>query len=332
MFVSVKSKSITFYLALSLFLGACSAPSASSMDAGSSLGKAGLLDAAQTALSTQDCSTAISIIKPVYESTNTDNAIRTMMASAYACEANVNVFRNLGDIVTNISTLAGVGFWSFLSTTFPSTLSDRASEGAQLAQDALHSIISPSAVILPTGLYNASTYNPAAYKPGDRLNDANAYLMFVSLAGIGALENRYGSPYANGKRGGTFPWAAAADVNGTGTATQADGCAYASAIVNYVDALGTLSSLTSGSIATAFSTLNSAFQVAIYSACDHACTLGGVASCPTCPEKLRSRTGCTGVATDPATVAALGIIRSLTNPGDVTEAAIYSLIGWQLGP
>jgi hypothetical protein len=295
------------------------------LDPTSGLGKQALLDQANYALTTEDCAQAITLIKPVYASENTDNKVRMMMASAYACEATINLFEVVNDLIANSSAIAGAGFWNFLALEFPSTTNDRVSEAAQLAQDALHSVISPAAVILPTNMYNTDTFNPGALTTQDRYSDANAFLFFVSMAAIGSIENRYGSPDSNGKRGtATLPWMTATSIKATGTATEADGCAYASAIVNYVDALDGLASSTSGKISDTFASLHSTFSSAIYQACDQGCTvICGLSSCPTCPATLRNRSSCAGTVTDPASCAAAGIVNFLVNT---------PLVGWEQGP
>ena len=123
-----------------------------------------------------------------------------MMASAYGCDAHINLFSLIGDIAEKSSTLVGGGFWAFLASEFPSTTSDRVPEAAQLAQDALLSVIDPGAVVLPNEMFNITTFNPASYRVGDRIGDANAYLFFTSMAGMGGLESRYGKP---------LPWTSA---------------------------------------------------------------------------------------------------------------------------
>jgi hypothetical protein len=150
-------------------------------------------------------------------------------------------------------------------------------------------------------------------------------LFFVSMAAIGGIENRHGSPYPNGKRGvATLPWMAPTSIKATGTSTEADGCAYASAVVNYVDSLEGLASSTTGKIATTFQSLYTTFSSVIYQACDQGCTvICGISSCPTCPATLRNRSSCAGTATDPASCAAAGIANFMVN----TPA-----VGWEQGP
>lgn len=288
------------------------------MDPATPLGKRAILDSVNIALSKEDCGQAIAILKPIYNSEQTDNDIREAMAAAYACEATINVFTLIGELAENASEFTGSGFWDFLARRFPSTADDRIVEGAQLAQDALHAIVEPSAVILPSNQYELDSFNPGTLNSVDRTPDANSYLFFVTLAAIGGIESRYGSPDADGKRGtATLPWTSATAVKASGTAQEADGCAYASAIVNFVDSLGGLASATTGSISTTFSSLQTTFKSGIFAACDMGCTvLCGLSSCPTCPATLRNRSSCEGTVTDPASCAAAGITTFMvSSPG-----------------
>lgn len=309
-----------FVLALAMVLSGCGS---ANYDPASSLGKQAILDAVALQLSQQNCSGAIAQLKPVYNSADTDNRVRLMMASAYGCSAHINLFQFIGDLATNSGSLATGGFWAFLATEFPSTIADRVPESAQLAQDALQSVLDPGGVILTNNMFNVKTFNPAAYNIQDRLNDANAYLFFVTMAAIGGIENRYGNPYPNGKKGNNLPWSTPASLDPT-TNQGADGCAYASAIVNFADSLGALASTTSGTLQTTISSLKTTFQSGIYTACDQGCTiLCGLSSCPKCPTALRDRTSCTGLATDASSCAAAGI---------ATFVNTTPVVGWQTGP
>ncbi|MGK5083282.1 hypothetical protein WDW37_08240 [Bdellovibrionota bacterium FG-1] len=304
------------------------------MDPSTGLGKQAIVDQASIALSRMDCDQAVALLKPVYASKYTDNRIRMLMAAAYGCNAHINLFNVVGDLSSNLSKFVGSGFWEFLATEFPSTTKDRVVEGAQLAQDAVQSIISPSAVILPVNIFNATTDNPGTLSPRDRVDDANSYLFFVVLASIGGLENRYGNPYPNGKKGGDLAWisdtvahmAAPADFNAVdGSQQQSDGCAYASAMVNLVDSLGGLATATAGTkLSDTFTTLQTTFKTGIFAACNDGCTsLCSVGACLECPTTLRNRSSCTGLTTDPNSCAAAGIINFINN----TPA-----VGWETGP
>jgi hypothetical protein len=310
-----------FALTALLFAGAPGLVSCSgSLDASNPLGKQALLDQVNIALSKQDCSTAIGELQGVYNSIQTDNNVRMTMASAYGCSAGINLFKVAGDVANNASNFTGSGFWEFLANEFPSTSADRVAESAQLAQDALQSVIDPASVVLPANMYNLKGFNPGALSPLDRVASANSFLFFVSMAGIGAFESRYGNPYPNGKKGNNLPWS-------TPAAVTADGCAYASSIVNFVDSIGVLATLTTGGLATTLKALQSTFQTGIYAACDQGCNvICGIGHCANCPDALRNRSSCvTGPTanTDPSSCAVTGLVNFIN---------LTPLVGWATGP
>lgn len=278
-----------------LLLGAVFASSCGrgTLDPSTSLGRRAIMDQTSLLLSEERCADAIALLKPVYESIYSDNDIRMMMASTYGCSAQLNLFSLLGEIGTNSAAIVAGGIWAFMADQFPSTAADRIPEAGQLAQDALQAVISPSAVVLSNNLFNADSFNPGAYNVDDRLLNATAYLFFTSMATMGGLESRYGNP---------LPWT-------DPTLVDDDGCAYASAVVNFADSLTGLSAVTQGQLHTAVSGMKSAFQALIYANCDFGCTLCGISGgCPTCPKELRDRTSCTAGATDPASCAAAGLV------------------------
>lgn len=305
--------SVIFAATLASVFSGCSP----GLDPANGLGKRAILDSAKLSLTKSDCTSAIALLKPVYDSVNTDNNVRMLMASSYGCSAKINFFTVIGHLLDNVGSFTGSGFWEFLAKEFPSSTLDRVTESAQLAQDALQSSINPGAVVLPANLYNTTTFNPGTLSSVDRTSDANSYLFFVSMAAIGGFENRYGSPFPNGKKSVDLPWTVP-------TAVDADGCAYASAVVNFVDSLGGLADATVGSVSTTFATLKTTFQAGIYAACDSGCfTLCGLAHCATCPTALRNRVSCTGLATDAATCAAVGITLFMNST---------PVVGWATGP
>lgn len=282
---------LLFFVLITAVIGASCGRGA--LDPTTARGKRAILDQVSLLLSEQDCEAAIALLKPVYDSINTDNDIRMAMASTYGCSAQINFFAFLGEIASNSATIVGGGLWAFVADQFPSTSADRIPEAGQLAQDALQAIISPSAVVLSNNLFNSTTFNPAAYNVDDRLPNSTAYLFFTSLATMGGLESRYGNP---------LPWTDA-------TLIDDDGCAYASAVVNFADSLTGLAAQTTGSLGEAMSGMRDGLQALIYANCDFGCIACGIAGgCPTCPKELRDRTSCTAAAADPASCAAAGLV------------------------
>ena len=100
---------------------------------------------------------------------------------------------------------------------------------------ALMAAIKPGAAILTTSLINPTGFNPGSINVADRIDEANSYLVFTSMAAIGGIQNRFGNPFPSPsyRKGNPLPWTNASLVN-------SDGCAYASAIVNFVDSIGVL--------------------------------------------------------------------------------------------
>lgn len=313
-------------VALATLFAGCAA---ANYDATTALGKQALLDSAASQLSDANCTGAIATLEPVYNSINTDNDVRLMMASSYGCTATIDLFADMYSLVLNAGTLATGGFWAYLALQYPSTFQDQVAEGAQLAEDALASVIAPGAAVLTNEEFNTTSFNPGAFVVTDRLPTANAYLFFASQAAIGALESRYGNPFpSDGLKGNPLPWSSAALVTD-------DGCAYGSAIINFIDSMTALSGALPGSLATTITGIQSTFETAIYTACSEGC-LGtpnpanplvssgcGLADCPQCPLALRDRTSCTGAATDPNSCAVAGIVNFINNT---------PIVGWQTGP
>jgi hypothetical protein len=292
--VGFRSAGAALLAALAIQAAGCGS---NSYDASTDRGKRALLDEVRIKLSQGDCSAAIELLKPTYNSENTDNNVRMMMAATYGCASGLNYFTLLGDIVSKIDSLASGGIWGFVATEFKSTPDDTIPEAGVNAQDALQAVISPSAVVLADDLFNSDTFNPQAYAVKNRIDDATAYLFFTSMAVMGGYESRYGSP---------LPWT-------DQTLVTNDGCRYASGVVNFADSLTGLVDTTSGKVQTTFSSLKDGIQSAIYSACDTACkTLCGYAAgCATCPKELRDHTSCTAGATDLPSCAAAGIVSAV---------------------
>jgi hypothetical protein len=283
----------------------CGAPA---MDGGTWLGKQAILDQVNIHLNRQDCVDAVSLIKPVYNSASTDNDVRKMMAASYACWANLNVLGFMEKITANAALQTGWTFFQFLAEQFPSNSAnpnDRAAEGAELAVDALMAMLKPGAVILPSGMIGVGGYNPGSLNYTDRTDDSNLYLFFVSLAGVGALENRYGKPRSDWeyKKTTDLPWT-------TGDLVDADGCAFASLLTSFVDSMSSASVTLSGDVSTVMANLKTAFSDGINTACATGCGLcaaNGV-SCSSCPAALRNRSGCAQSTSDAASCAAAGIV------------------------
>lgn len=280
-------------------------------------GKRAILDATNIALSNNNCDAAIAqVSKPLYQTQYTDNEVRMITASAYACKANFNFFKFISDLV-NENTYLLTGFWGVLAKLFPSKdRTDYTVESALLATDALMATIKPGAVMLPTSYINtnldktAANYNLGSVYSSDRLEDANTLLLFVSMAAMGALENRYANidPLTHK---GALPWTTLDSLNSSVIPSGYDGCAYASEVVNFIDTVVAVAKLATGDVQGSLNTLTLITE-GLFLGCDQGCkACDPTSSCATCPAALRDRTQCKGVATDPVSCAAAGMINAI---------------------
>ncbi len=309
------------------------------MDPATKQGKAAILDEVSLLLTNNECEKAIKIIDPVYNSSLSDNEVRLARASAYACAAGFNFFSFLATLQNNKELVASPVLWQILTREFPSTLTDpldRRVEAAEGSIDALLASIREYGVIAPLYLFNTNTFNPQTQLWSDRTGDSNIYLTFLSMAAIGSYQHRYGSPNTtNYKKGANLPWT-------TANATDMDtiGCGYASALVNFADALGGFEEATSGEVAKTIGSVKTLFQQVIYGACEIGCmnsvgvdvdgsviaswNLSGCTAnvhCASCPYALRDRTSCTGTVSNVSSCAAAGLVNFMNT----------HTLGWQ-GP
>lgn len=310
-------------------------PDTSSLD-----GRQQIIDQAEKALTTSDCATALTLIKPLYDSPYSDNSVRMVTASAYACDANIDFFPLLGTLVTNAASLSSGGLWSLLSETFPSVQGqDHVVEGALFAEDALQATLQSGVPVLTQNQTNPGSYNVGSVYASDRTSDSNIYMLLVSMAAVGGLESRNGDPSASYHKQASLPWATAATMT-------SDGCAYAAAILNLIDSIGAVGTALPTQEQTPFKNINTAFSTILTFACNVGlnsttgvypippsgtpANLGGATStwvssgCTLttgggCPYTLRNRSSCTGLATDPNSCAAAGIINFINS----------SRLGWQ---
>lgn len=281
-------------------LAGCSPPAA---NLNSTLNKRNLVDQVNSLLTEGECTEALELVLPYYNSTGVDNDIRLVTAGAHGCYLGIQFFTFLLELVS--SDLTGGGFWSAFAALFPSTLGDdNKYESALAAMDILQSALKPTAILNEQYSFNLDTFNPASVFANDRIDDANTFLLMISMAVIGTAESRYGLPSADEsyRKTAYLPWTAVGDVT-------ADGCAYVGSILNMFDSLSYLQENSNGSVQSAFETI-AAGGAAIEAACVASC---GVA----CPAKLRSRTLCMDDADSKCAVAA------------ITTFINLSPVGWQ---
>src|SRR6185295_1004556 len=107
------------------------------------------------ALNVGDCVGALNRILPLYNSANSDNDVRMLTASVYACHGGLNFFGFLDSLTQNGSGLAGNAFWAYLTGEFPSSSGDYKAEGPVLSIDALMAVVKSGIPILPSSQINA---------------------------------------------------------------------------------------------------------------------------------------------------------------------------------
>lgn len=318
-----------FGVAACLLLALVSSCSGPPRDGSTALSKKLIFDEVDKALTIGDCNTAVDKIQPLYNSANTDNSVRLKAASAYGCDARINFFKLVGDIAarsTDIMANNSSGFWQVMTEFFPSEAGkDYVVEGAYFGTDALQAALAPGAVILPMYQVNPTSYNPGSVFTTDRVSDANIYLVFMSMAAIGGVQNRYGVPNpATFKKTIDLTWTKA-DAAGI----ENDGCAYAASILNFVDSVEALSGVVGGDTSATLTTIAGTFKTGLNAACRTGCydaaalppagaplhgenwvATGCTAAvkCEECPKELRDRTRCTRDKTNPISCAAAGLV------------------------
>ncbi len=297
-------------LACALTLGACGVPR---YDPKSPEGKQAIIDETNSALTAGDCLKAIELIEPLYNSDQTDDEVRLVRASAHGCKANVNFFKFLTDFVSN--DLSGTGFWKTLAKLFPSTsVTDGIAESGGYAQDALMAILKPGVIVSTPYRVNEDTQNPGTLVPADRTDESNIYMLIVSMATIGTLQNRYSATDTSNylktrvlgyKSTATDGWAKAVNVD-------IDGCTFAASVMNMLDSFQQIGASSeklnkiSGTITTLTSLMNTACEAGCQGIIPTGCALAA-GTCTVCPVSLRNRNSCTGAVSDKNSCAAAGI-------------------------
>jgi len=312
-------------LALACFAlgaGACKAPrfNASTLE-----GRTAIMDQINYSLTAEDCSTAISLVEGLYASPYTGNDARMLRAASHGCNAQINFFRTLGDLAS--SNLAGSGFWMSMARLFPSTTTDGRAESAWYATDALMATLKTGVVISTASAVNSTSYNPGSLNASDRRDDSNAYMILISMAAIGSLQNRYSATNTTTYNKTQVLGFKAASPAGWAQAVNVDeeGCSYASSILNMIDAIDEVAPQFNPALATSFNALSSTFLTAMNTACASGCNAtfptGCVMAtpCTACPFGLRNRKSCTGAINDQYSCAAAGIAHFIN---------VTPLLGW----
>lgn len=319
--------------AFCFLLSGCAAPS---MEASTAEGRAAILNATYKALTAGQCEKAIGIIDPAFASSGTNNEIRMARASAHACNAGIPSFftfiENAAAENWGVDAPPGGSFLfrsvaKLFAETNTSVLAKRISSSRSALQ-ALQSHLKTGVYVAQNHQITTSAYNPGSTLASDRSVDSNLYLLFVSMASLGAIENRYGAPDAT-----TFKKGQALGTQGTTDwesylRIDEDACLYASSLLSLIDAyIETADTLSSGLASSLgdLSVFTSVFDLACAAGCNNQIppvSVGGTTSgcatnaglCDACPRQLRDPSVCTSTANlalgnrNPYACAAAGLI------------------------
>jgi hypothetical protein len=262
------------FMFIALLLSACTAPRFE----GSTLeGKKAIIDAVDNDLTNLDCTSAITKIEGLYNSSNTDNEVRLARAAAQGCAGGAkDMVATMDLIIANPAVLAGPAFWELLaqmSWETSTTKLDTKITASNNSIDALFSAVSPGTIIAAADQINAGTPNVGTIVADDRVGDANLYLSFISMYLAGNLQDRYGAPTATFKRGQLMGQTASQPAGWTlNSNVTNDACAYASSLVNLMDAIDVVGkNLEKAEYAKAFKDIAGQLGPLLDEACDAAC-------------------------------------------------------------
>jgi len=288
-------------------MNACEAPSLDDVD--SPGGRRAILDEVAIRLSYEECDQAVNLIEPLYNSSNTDNEVRMLRASAHGCKAGIK-FTAMLSFLQGVTLCSGGncnGIWTALTehfhignyvSPFPARLRISYSSG-NFAVDALHSTLLEGIVVPNFYKTNRGSSNVGSVLISHREEEANIYLLFTSMATIGNYQNAFGQnasrPFdSTYQKRILLPW------EGTdNTAMTEDGCSYASAVLNMVDAAVEVDRTLDLGIDTALLT---ALDTACVAKCiaplvAEGCALTADECGSACPDILRDRKVCMGDGT-----------------------------------
>jgi hypothetical protein len=272
-------------------------------DPDSETGRRGIIDEVNRLLSVEDCRAAIELIEPLYNSNNTTNEIRMLRASSHACNAKINFFTMLSNL-TSASFCSGGNcnsFWRNMSKFFYTQGLDMSGAddairtrmySSWFALDSLQAMTKPGVVVPEEMQSTPGSVNSGSLIATDRIEDANFYMIFVSMSLLGNTQNLYAqrsdAPFDStyGRRV-ALPWL-------TLEAMTTEGCAYASSFLNLLDAIDASGSLISVGLDTG---LIAGINAGCAATCTAAVAAGGcaktAAECGTvCSTRLRHRRAC----------------------------------------
>lgn len=276
-----------------------------------------MLRDAENALTEFDCAKALANTEPLYLSKYSDNTIRMLHANAYACKANIHYYKMISEILeANWGNVDQV--FKSLVKIFPSVNSDSKLASSWYSLDVLQTVLKPGVVTLPVDAVG-SGWNPGSLLSRDRIDDANLYLVFMSMSTIGTSLNRFGynegeNPvdYNYSKRR-TLPWITKDLVLSDQTMSA---CSLAAGLYNLIDSIEAVGGLFNGNVGTTLSTISSQLETVINTAADLQCLspspLGdgySATECNAAKARIRYRGACS--EQNPAASVAAGVVKAI---------------------
>ena len=260
--------------------------------------------AIQDALTSGNCTGALINAQKLYLSVYTDNEVRMLYASAQACAAGINMYT----VYQNITSLGGANPIGAIVGMFPSATDDSKAQSAGYALDALQTIITPGTVVGSVDQTVPDAFNSGSVVFGDMTENARVYALFVTMANVGTLGNRYGNPDASNNQQADFTWTTKALVQADSTGYA---CQLASSFLVMLDSFaGVATLLPSGprSAVDSAATLLGAVDTAGYNVC-HVVNGFSDSVCKAAGRRLRNRASC--IESDQIASYAAGVITGI---------------------
>jgi hypothetical protein len=138
-------------------------------------GRQARIDDANFFLSKGECSNALEAILPVYNSSEVNDEVRIVTASAYACAGTFNMLTMLGNI------LGASNFLSVMAKSLGNSPGDGARSSFYQAVDVL-------------------TQAGSHLEASSRSSSVNTYMVFLQMGVIGSILRNYGAPGADGSQ------------------------------------------------------------------------------------------------------------------------------------
>lgn len=225
---------IALILSFSLALSACG----NRYDLATERGRQARMDDANFYLSNGQCTAAHEAIDPLYNSSQVDDEVRLVKASAFACQGTLNVLT----LISNIG--GGSNYFRLLAR----SLSNQAGDGAR------------------TAFYRATdvlTRNGTLSAASQRARNVNTYMVLLQMGAVGAILRNYGSPAADGTKGAAISYVANG-TDGASELTTLDACALMTGFSILTDSF-------------AYSSFSDADTAAVVNSLNSACVSAGLA-------------------------------------------------------